>query len=865
MGSPIAGNHRFGGVGGKGGTMGNRRFACVVVMLVAASVLVSPPGRGLAARDDAARDVDRTLDTPDLPTRAGLAGDRLGAIAPGLEVTARVIRSDLPDLAVRGKADPEAVVPPDIVTATAESLRALLASGEATSITIEAEYHEAVVSEGQAVVGASSWHSTGFGGAGVKIAVVDTGFAGYRSLLGTELPVAPAVLSFRADGVVEGSRHGTGVAEIIHDVAPHAELHLLATRYPSEMSRVVDHVIAAGVDVVSMSIGMPSGVHDGTSILAREVARATEAGVTWVVAAGNFGNSHWGGPFVDLDGDGWAELSYEYEMNTFVVPAGGEFDLDLSWTDRSTDLDICLFKYSGYTPYLMDCADVLQSPGDEPVEHISWRNASYYSEGVYGFAVGRYSGPATRFDVFLSGDGYDLDYVVPAGSLMSPAEVAGAVTVGAVGWATPGVVESYSSRGPTVDGRVKPDLVGPSRVSTVTYGPNGFPGTSSSAPHVAGTAALLAQRYPSLGGDAMKARLAALALPLGASPNNDAGWGLARTGPLVLTPPVAVPDAYEVGEREVLVVAAADGVLRNDVDADGDPLSAVLVTGPAYGQLALAPDGSFTYAHSVVGSGGDGFVYQVSDGRDVSPPVAVALGVRRTPDSIGLVDPTQGLWHLRTRTGLDTQFYYGNPGDYPIVGDWDCDGIDTPGMYRRTDGYVYLRNSNSQGTADIRFFFGDPGDMPLAGDFDGDGCDTVSIYRPGTAQVFVIDRLGVDDGGLGAAEVSYYFGNPGDKPVVGDFDGDGVATIGLHRESTGFVYFRQTHTEGVADGEFFFGDPGDRLVAGDWLATGIETVTVFRPADATFYMRHSNTQGVADAVLPWGSGGWLPVAGRFGF
>jgi hypothetical protein len=82
-------------------------------------------------------------------------------------------------------------------------------------------------------------------------------------------------------------------------------------------------------------------------------------------------------------------------------------------------------------------------------------------------------------------------------------------------------------------------------------------------------------------------------------------------------------------------------------------------------------------------------------------------------DSVGVVDQTQGLWYLRDPvTGATTSFYFGNPGDFPIMGDWDCDGIDTPGLYRQSDGFVYLRNSNTVGVADVRFFFGDPGDIP---------------------------------------------------------------------------------------------------------------------------------------------------------
>jgi hypothetical protein len=233
-----------------------------------------------------------------------------------------------------------------------------------------------------------------------------------------------------------------------------------------------------------------------------------------------------------------------------------------------------------------------------------------------------------------------------------------------------------------------------------------------------------------------------------------------------------------------------------------------------------------------------------------------------TQDGVGVVDPTQGLWHLRDRAGVRS-FYFGDPGDVPFMGDWNCDGTDTPGLYRQSDGFVYLRNSNTQGIADVRFFFGNPGDIPLAGDFNGDGCDTVSIYRPSEAQIFVIDRLGSDDGGLGAAERSYFFGDVGDRPFVGDFDGDGIDTIGLHRTTTGLVYMRNSHTQGNADIQFIFGDPGDRIVAGDWQGTGTDSVGLFRDQQARFYLRFTNSPGDADVDFLFGEPGFRPIAGNF--
>lgn len=206
----------------------------------------------------------------------------------------------------------------------------------------------------------------------------------------------------------------------------------------------------------------------------------------------------------------------------------------------------------------------------------------------------------------------------------------------------------------------------------------------------------------------------------------------------------------------------------------------------------------------------------------------VAVAPVSATDTVGAYDPDTAMWHLRLGDGTTKTFEFGNPGDVPFIGDWDCNGIDSPGLYRQSDGFVYLRNSNSAGIADIRYFFGDPGDVPLAGDFDGDDCDTVSLYRPTVQRFFVIDTLGSADGGLGVAATDFVFGDPGDQPFAGDLDGDGIDTFGLYRQATGFVYYRNSLTQGIADAQFFFGDPGDQFVAGDWTGNHTDTVGVYR-------------------------------------
>ena len=115
----------------------------------------------------------------------------------------------------------------------------------------------------------------------------------------------------------------------------------------------------------------------------------------------------------------------------------------------------------------------------------------------------------------------------------------------------------------------------------------------------------------------------------------------------------------------------------------------------------------------------------------------------------------------------------------------------------------------------------------------------------------MINDLGANDGGLGAAEHSYLFGDLGDKPFVGDLDGDGV-------------YYRDSNTQGVAENTFIYGDPGDRLLGYDWNGDGRDSPAVFRPGNHTVYFRLFNSSGGADARYIWRAPGWLPVAGDFG-
>jgi hypothetical protein len=103
--------------------------------------------------------------------------------------------------------------------------------------------------------------------------------------------------------------------------------------------------------------------------------------------------------------------------------------------------------------------------------------------------------------------------------------------------------------------------------------------------------------------------------------------------------PTAAPEAYSTPFNTVLSVAAP-GVLANDGDPDADPITAVLVSGPAHGSLTLNPNGSFAFTPTTGYAGSDSFVYRVSDGAASSAPATVTLAIDQPTD----VQPPTGLY-----------------------------------------------------------------------------------------------------------------------------------------------------------------------------------------------------------------------------
>jgi hypothetical protein len=222
-------------------------------------------------------------------------------------------------------------------------------------------------------------------------------------------------------------------------------------------------------------------------------------------------------------------------------------------------------------------------------------------------------------------------------------------------------------------------------------------------------------------------------------------------------------------------------------------------------------------------------------------------------DTAGVFRPSNGALYLKQLniSGFaDVNINYGIGGDYPVVGDWDGDGDATIGVYR--NGLFYLRNENTIGFADIVFAFGAPGDQPVAGDWNNDGVDTIGVYRAG---MFFLRN----SNSSGAPDESFGLGVPGDVGIAGDWNGDGFVTTGVFRPSNGALYLKNSNTTGVADVTINYGLAGDKPVTGDWDNNGTDTIGVYR--NGIFYLRNSNTIGFADIVFALGVPGDHPIAG----
>ena len=401
-----------------------------------------------------------------------------------------------------------------------------------------------IESEGVGVIGADQWHEQGYRGQNVKVGIIDYGFDGYRDLLGTELPTSVTAQSFVYYSDVDntGNEHGTAVAEIIYDVAPDAELYFARIDGGAScFAKAARWLADQGVAIINHSGGYPFGPFDGTNPRDALVDEITARDILWLNSAGNDGEAHWRGMFEDTDGDGF----HNFAPNVNRIPIWGQRGVQLHWWNNpGEDYDIYVYNKNDWVmAKSLDDQKSGASPMEETARFPMIRGINYYVA-----IKAEQDAQPVMVDLFVSnGMIQDATYVVREHSVTNPGTAKTALSVGATWWSDDAIT-TYSSGGPTEDGRLKPEISAPAEVDNVTYSVEGFGGTSAASPHVAGAAALVLSAYSEMSAQDLKTYLLDHALDLGPSgADNVYGYGRVDLPPQgeVATDSTPTPEATD--------------------------------------------------------------------------------------------------------------------------------------------------------------------------------------------------------------------------------------------------------------------------------------------------------------------------------
>jgi hypothetical protein len=398
---------------------------------------------------------------------------------------------------------------------------------------------------------------------------------------GQQLPV-----DVLAEGPADGGDEGRAMLQIVHDLAPHANL-AFATAFESEESfahniealarPASEGGAGAGVIVDDVAWFEEPFFQDGPIAVA--VDNVVDAGVTYLSAAGN-------NNLFDSSGNRIASWEASAFRNSGGCPAAVtsgsqcmDFDpglgsddtfgitvephktliLDLQWAETwngvGTNLDAYLLSSSG-GKILAKSTEANISGTQRPVEIVAWENGSASSQTVQ-LAINRRFGvsPRLKFILLQNGGGVSaIEYPKSSGgdvvgpAVFGHAGAESAIAVAAVPYSDSNRIERYSSRGPVThlfgpvegpgpalplgvpDVIAKPDLAATDCGVTTFFafpseGKWRFCGTSAAAPHAAAVAALIRQAKPTLPAQQVRDTLEETAAPVGGFPADAAGAG----------------------------------------------------------------------------------------------------------------------------------------------------------------------------------------------------------------------------------------------------------------------------------------------------------------------------------------------------
>ncbi|MBN2426062.1 MAG: S8 family serine peptidase [Calditrichaceae bacterium] len=479
---------------------------------------------------------------------------------------------------------------------------------------------------GDGILNASNTRSTySINGMGFKVGIISDGVDHRQDAINSDdLPAGFQVINNRISG-----DEGTAIAEIVHDIAPGASL-AFSDHYYGEIG-IANSITAlrnANCNIIIDDVWYPLEpmFEDGT--IADAIDQATANGVKYISSAGNYAEKTWTGQSVDNNSNSWMEFSGSTEVNSISVGPGETFQVVMQWAnkwgDSNDDYDLYLYDGSSTASNVLKRSTRRQNGDDTPYEYFSWTNDNGSSVTVY-LRVKFYSVSSPRV-VKLMGHANGpytgaFNYITDGG-IKPHAAASSCISVGALNASSPQTIASYSSHGPSriysydTNGnpvsyieRATPTICGIDGVQTYV-GTSGiwsggdplFYGTSASAPHIAGIAALLLDQNGNLSWQETKGCFTqnATKVPGMGGQNFTNAYGYGRIDAYNSTTYLYVPEAFSSISEAINV-----SVSGQTVKVSGSQTLSSNITVPSGVTLTIASGATVNLGtYSIISTGG---------------------------------------------------------------------------------------------------------------------------------------------------------------------------------------------------------------------------------------------------------------------